>query len=139
MQLSIRVFTPTIWHYCTFVPQKTYASEVEEKHWQKSPNNLTKAAVSQFLALCSFYLLSALVTYLPFFFRAFLSLSHFLHCHQIFSFFGSFKASLNFQVASFNPGQNIWHKVKRYYKTGHQAASTPTFDVFLIFSNFLGS
>ena len=70
-------------------------------------------------------------------------------------------------VCSENPGQNIWHKVKKYIKigqdfkniicnfayffygycqrltsgrkTGRCAVSPPTFDIFLKFSNFLRS
>ena len=63
---------------------------------------------------------------------------------------------------NYNPGQNIWHKVKRHNKigqdfkniiskffdsycqrlisgreTGYWAASIPTFDIFLMFPNFL--
>ena len=118
MQLSIRVFTPTIWHYCTFVPQKTYASEVEEKHWQKSRNNLTNS--SSLTIFSSLQLLSPLcIDYISSFFLSnFLFLVSLSPLPSNIFFLWFFKASLNFQVASFNPGQNIWHKVKRYYKTG---------------------
>ena len=52
-------------------------------------------------------------------------------------------------VCSDNPGQNIWHKVKKYSKIGQDYKnlisnfpcfmSPPKFDIFLTFPNFLRS
>ena len=76
---------------------------MQQKHWRKSDSILKDLNSSLTIFSSSVTFISSLHRlHLFFFLSNFLfSLSHFLHCHQIFSFSVSFKPSLNCQVASY--------------------------------------
>ena len=94
---------------------------MEEKHWRKSQSILTEATYVMIYSSLTIFSSSVTsisslhrLTSLLFSFELSFSLSHFLHCHQMFFLSVSFKPFLNCQAASYLATlTNIFDKIWR--------------------------